>query len=68
MFWDTVLDGFTILTYWEVYVAGLEYFAIAYIPIIFISMLVERSQGDSVLIGCMGFLAIPVFQVVAIAV
>ena len=68
MFWDFMLAGLTVLTYWEVYVAVLEYFAISYVPIFFIGMVMEKIQGDSVLTGCLGILILPVFQVVAIAV
>ena len=30
MFWDSVIAGLKVLTYWETYVAGLEYLAISF--------------------------------------
>jgi len=33
MFWDSVVAGLKILTYWEVYVAGIEYVVICYLPL-----------------------------------
>ena len=32
MFWDSVVAGLRVLTYWETYVAALEYLAIFFIP------------------------------------
>lgn len=36
MFWDSVVAGLKVLTYWEVYVAGLEYIAICYLPLLMV--------------------------------
>lgn len=42
MFWDSVVAGFKVLTYWETYVAGLEYLAIFFIPMIIVGMIMEK--------------------------
>lgn len=36
MFWDSVVAGLKVLPYWEVYVAGLEYIAICYLPLLMV--------------------------------
>lgn len=68
MFWDSVLAGLKVLTYWEIYVAGLEYLAIFFIPLIIVGMVMEKNEGAGILVGCLGMLLMPVLQVAAMAV
>ncbi|MDA2912940.1 hypothetical protein MYX77_03085 [Acidobacteriia bacterium AH_259_A11_L15] len=68
MFWDSVLAGFKVLTYWETYVAGLEYLAIFFIPMAIVGMIMERSEGRRASAGCLSMLLLPVLQVAAMVV
>ncbi len=63
MFWDSVLAGLMVLTYWETYVAGLEYLAFYVIPTGIAFMVVGKSEGvHGDFVGCLyGFLR-PAFQ------
>ena len=45
MFWDSVLAGLKVLTYWEIYVAGLEYLGIFLIPLALVGFVMEKSEG-----------------------
>jgi len=68
MFWDSVVGGLKVLTYWETYVAGLEYLLIFFIPMIVIGMIMEKSEGIGSAVGCLSMLLLPVLEVAAIAV
>jgi hypothetical protein len=68
MFWDSVLAGLKVLTYWETYVAGLEYLAIFFIPMAIVGMIMEKSEGGGAAVGCLSMLLLPVLQVAAMAV
>jgi len=68
MFWDSVLAGLKVLTYWETYVAGLEYLAIFFIPMAIVGMIMEKSEGGGAAIGCLSMILLPVLQVAAMAV
>jgi len=68
MFWNSVLAGLKVLTYWEIYIAGLMYLAIFFIPLIIAGMFMERNEGAGILVGCLGMLLMPVLQVAAMAV
>ena len=68
MFWDSVLAGLKILTYWEIYVAGLEYLVIFFTPLIIVGMVMEKNEGAGFMMGCLGMLLMPVLQVAALAV
>lgn len=68
MFWDSVFGGLKVLSYWETYVAGVEYLAIFFIPMIITGTIMEKSQNSGWLIGCLSMLFMPVFQVAAMAV
>ena len=68
MFWDSVFAGLKVLTYWETYVAGLEYLVIYFIPMAIVGMIVEKSEGRESLVGCFSIIFLPVLQVVAMAV
>ena len=63
MFWDSVLAGLKVLTYWETYVAGLEYLAIIFIPMAIVGMIIEKSESGGAAVGCLSMLFLPVLQV-----
>lgn len=65
MFWDSVVGGLNLLTFWETYVAGLEYLVLFMGPMVLISLVAQRTINA---VGCLGVLVMPVFQAVAIAV
>ena len=68
MFWDSVLAGLKVLTYWETYVVGLEYLVIFFIPIAIVGIVMEKSEGASAAAGCLSMFLLPVLQVAAMAV
>jgi len=68
MFWDSVLAGLKALSYWEIFVAGLEYLAIFFIPILIVGMLMEKSEGAIGYAGCLSIIFFPVLQSAALAV
>lgn len=47
MFWNSVISGFKMLTYWETYVAGLEYVAIFFIPYIIGALIEKKTTGET---------------------
>ena len=68
MFWESVLAGLKVLTYWETYIAGFEYLAILFAPLIIVGIIMEKGGiGDGVA-GCFTIFFMPVLQVVAMAV
>ncbi len=68
MLWESILVGLKVLTYWETYVAGLEYLAISLIPIIIVGLVMDRSETTGSIVGCLSMILLPVLQVAAIAV
>ena len=68
MFWDSVLAGINVLTYWETYVAGLEYLAIFFIPMIVVGMIMQKSERMSGSVGCLSMFLLPLLQVAAMLV
>lgn len=68
MFWDSVVGGLKVLTFWETYVAGLEYLALFMVPMVLVGLAMEKGGEKSGAIGCLGMLVMPVLQVAAIAV
>ncbi|MCY4610253.1 MAG: hypothetical protein OXC38_00840 [Gammaproteobacteria bacterium] len=67
MFWDSIFVGLKVLTYWETYVAGLEYLAVFYIPVGIAALLTERSEKFAIF-GCLSMFVFPLLQVVALVV
>jgi hypothetical protein len=67
MVWDSVAAGLKILTYWETYVAGLEYLAIYIIPTLIIGKVMENNEGGAGM-AYLGMLLIPLMQVAALVV
>lgn len=68
MFWDSAISGLKVLTYWETYVAGLEYLAIFFVPMIIVGLIMEKNEGVGAMVGCLSMLLMPVIQVAAMAV
>ena len=69
MFWHAVKDGLGVLIYWETYLAGLEYFAISYVPLIVFGILMERESTKAAMAACFGSMFVmPVFQIAATAI
>lgn len=68
MFWNSVAAGLKVLTYWQTYVAGLEYFLIFFIPMVIIGMIMERSEGIAATAGIFNIFLVPVLQVAAMSV
>lgn len=70
MFWDAVVGALKILTHWEVYAAGLEYFLIFVVPMAIAGFLMEKgeNEGGGMVIGCASMLLMPVVKVGAMAV
>jgi len=67
MFWYSVLAGLKVLTYWETYVAGLEYLAVYLIPmavfLFFAKMKNAEEEGAG--IGCFSIVLISILETVA---
>jgi len=68
MFWDSVVGGLKVLTFWETYVAGLEYLLLFMGPMVLIGLAMEKSGEKGAAVGCLGMLVMPMLQVAAIAV
>jgi len=68
MFWDSLVAGLKVLTYWEIYVAAIEYLVIFWVPIALAGLLIANSESAEGVIGCLGMLLMPVLQVVAMAI
>jgi len=66
MFWDAVTGGLRVLTYWQSYVAGLEYLAVYMVPMGIVGLLAMRSEKAAGAIGCLSMLVLPALQVFAI--
>ncbi len=68
-FWNAVVGGLKVLTFWETYVAALEYLALFMGPMILVGLAMEKGGEKSEgVVGCLGMLIIPVLQVAALAV
>ena len=68
MFWDTMISGLGVLTYWETYVTALLYLVIFMGPLILVGIAMERAEGTASLIGCLMMLVMPVLQTFALVV
>ena len=69
MFWDSVAAGFKVLTYWQTYIAGLEYLAIFLVPMFFAGWFMERSSGGpGTAVGCLTMIVVPILQIAAMEV
>jgi hypothetical protein len=64
MFWDSVLVGLKVLSYWETYVAGLMFLVIAYSPMLLL-LLFHRAEMAG---GCSTMLLMPLFQAFGVCV
>ena len=62
MFWSSIIGGLKVLTFWEVYVAGLIYTIISVGPMMIFGLIGEKNEA----VGCLGGMLIaPVFQALA---
>jgi hypothetical protein len=68
VFWYAVLTGLKVLTYWEAYVAGLEYLAIFYIPLAIASAVRKKSGKTGTAAGLLSMLLLPVLHAIAMTV
>lgn len=64
MFWDSVIGGLAVLTFWETYVAGFGYFLFVMGPIVLMSLATKEGSAA----GCLSLFVPPVLQAAAIAV
>jgi len=67
MFQDSVIAGLKVLTYWETYIAGLEYLAIYIVPMVVLAKVMEK-RGNGAGLRYLGMLLIPLTQVAALVV
>ena len=68
MFWDSVVAGLNVLTYWEAYAAGLEYIAIVLVPRFVMGSIMEKGERAGAVVGCMSMIVLPILQVLAMTV
>lgn len=68
MFWGALASAFKILTYWETYVAGIEYLLVSLIPLYGFGLFVKRNKQFAVPAGCLSMFGAPILQVVAVLV
>ena len=68
MFWDSVIASLNVFTYWETYVAGLEYIVIFFVPMLAVGAALQTDGRFAAATGCLSMLIIPVLQVAAVAV
>lgn len=66
MFWNSILAGLKVLTYWETYVVGLEYLAIIIVPTILWNITTEKFKNTGQMgMGCLGIFLMPLVQMAA---
>jgi hypothetical protein len=66
MFWDSVKGSLSVFMHWETYLAGLEYLAISFIPMVLLGLLMARRNGKAEMAaGLASMFVMPVFQVAA---
>jgi hypothetical protein len=68
MFWNYVLGGLRVLTFWQTYVAAVEYLAIFMVPMGLVGLRMAGSESRARATGCLGMLLLPALQVAAVAV
>lgn len=59
MFFNSVFSGIKILTYWEVYVACLEFLGISMVPLVVSGIFMSKFKSTEGKIGCLSFLILP---------
>ena len=67
MFWDSILAGMKVLTYWETYIAGLEYLLIYVAPMYIVARVMEQRRGGAAMLY-LSMLLVPMMQVAALVV
>jgi len=68
MLWEAIIGGLTVLTFWQTYVAAIEYLAIVFIPMALMGAAMERSPSAGMPFGCLGMFLVPVLQVAAMTI
>lgn len=64
-FFDSVLVGLKVLTHWEFYVSGIEFFLIILIPKIVIGLMLQSENSVGSASGFVGLFILPIFWVLA---
>jgi len=59
MFFNTVFAGLKVLTYWETYLASLEFLAISMIPLFISGLFMSKFKKAEGPIGCLSLLILP---------
>jgi hypothetical protein len=67
VFWYVVISGLKTLTYWETYVAMLEYIAVFYVAAVIINVLTQKNRMSGVAVGRLSML-LPVLHVFAMSI
>jgi hypothetical protein len=67
VFWYVVISGLKTLTYWETYVAMLEYIAVFYVAAVIINVLTQKNRMSGVAVGRLSML-LPVLHVLAMSI
>jgi hypothetical protein len=65
MFWDSVAGGLKVFTYWQTWVATLEYLLLFMTPMGVIGYLMQRSDRAAFGVGCLSVVLMPLLQVAA---
>jgi hypothetical protein len=62
MFWDSVVGGLKVLTYWQTYVAILEYLLLYVVPMGIVGYIATQNQRFGTLIGCLTMPIVAILQ------
>ena len=70
MFWDSVLGGLKVFTFWETYAAGLLYLLMLILPLVIVGWRMQQTEnaGAAMAGGCLSMLLMPAVQVAAMAI
>lgn len=68
MFWDALIGGLAVLTYWETYAAALLYLAIFMGPLMLVGLTLQKAEGAAGTLGCLTMIVMPVLQTFALLV
>ena len=68
MFWDSVIAGLNVLSFWETYVAVIEYLAIFLIPMFVVGIIIDKGEGIGATVGCLSMFVFPLLQVAAMTI
>ncbi len=68
MFWESIITGLGVLTYWQTYAAVLLFLALSMGPTLLIGLVAMNSGRAEGLVGCLSMLILPFFQAFALVV